>query len=134
MSRSRGIVAPPPEFLFVRCAPCSSRRRIGRAVSICRTCDLALCDKSSRRVRVPAVDATRSRGGGAVTEREHCEAVAAAFWTTPGAPLARLIARERAAARAEVLEEAAVYFSGDNLLDLDIDCIAERIRTLKERP
>ena len=42
-----------------------------------------------------------------MTEEEHCREAAAAFWGLPGAPLADLIARERAAARAEALEEAA---------------------------
>lgn len=30
---------------FVDCQPCRARRRIGRAVSICRTCSQALCEK-----------------------------------------------------------------------------------------
>lgn len=45
MSRSTGTVAPPPEFTFVRCDICAKKRRIGRAVSLCNSCDEAMCEQ-----------------------------------------------------------------------------------------
>lgn len=56
---SRGTRAPQPESPdFVECAVCRARRRIGRAVSTCVTCDKALC---------PAhLDACGCRAAGAV--------------------------------------------------------------------
>ncbi len=76
-------------------------------------------------------------------EREHCEALAG-DWCTGldlwghATDLADLIARERAAARREALEDAACLVEDEGTTGLltpsNIRAFAKRIRALKENP
>lgn len=84
-----------------------------------------------------------------MTEREHCEAIAAKYADDVGGwrpwcavitltELADLIERERAAAREQALEEAALLCDRSDIVMRPIGCetageLAEDIRALKSR-